>query len=85
MGPHTDRQLFPGSVSEGWRLTITIFGRAHCGPASGFILLRLQNTTDESFYSFNGSFGMICVCSPVVGCADPSKAMFIYHYETMHI
>ena len=54
VGPQTKWRLPPQSVSEGWCLTINVFGRTHRGPVCGSLVFWLQIAI-EHFASFHHS------------------------------
>ena len=54
VGFQTKRQLLPRSVSDGRRLTINVYIRAHHGPVCGFLVFWLQLTIGP-FALFNRS------------------------------
>ena len=59
VGPQTKRRLLPQSVTDGWRLTINVCSRTHCGPVCDFLVFRLQIVI-ELFILFHHIVLIIC-------------------------
>ena len=56
VGPQTKGWFPPSSVSDGWRQTINVLGRAHRSPACDFLVSWLQVAVEPFAFSFDYMF-----------------------------